>query len=118
MVLQFTTFAVTGLTLSFIISILEDPMYFNLDKGGIGDKLAPINSWAEAFVLLQDIFLGPIFDTFGRKWIIIVSFFLCGISILMIPMFPTLYPGFFIFRCIIQVVSTMGMNVPLLPDYV
>lgn len=104
--------------LSFIISILEDPSYYNIDKNEIGDRIAPINAWAEAFVLLQDIMLGPVFDTFGRKLIVVVGFFLCGVSIILIPCFNTLFPGYFIARCLIQVVSTMGMNVPLLPDYI
>lgn len=106
------------MTLSFIISILEDPKYFNIDTADIGNKIAPINAWAEFFVLVQDVLLGPIFDVFGRKLIIIVGFFACGVSVILIPCFTSLYPSFFIFRCIIQVVSTMGMNVPLLPDYI
>lgn len=87
--------------LSFIISILEDPSYYNIDKNEIGDRLAPINAWAEAFVLLQDILLGPVFDTFGRKLIVVVGFFLCGVSIILIPCFTSLFPGYFIARCLI-----------------
>jgi MFS family permease len=116
--LQFTTFVMIGMVMSYVISILEDPDYYNVGKSEIGAKVGVINSWSEGFVIMEVVVLGPIMDTFGRKLILIVGFLVCGVCTMLIPFFPTLYPGYFIFRSLIAMGATTGMNVPLLPDYV
>ena len=62
--------------------------------------------------------MGPIFDTFGRKIPLVISFIVTGIAIGSIPLFKTLYPAYFVLRVLISLGTTIGLNAPLLPDYV
>lgn len=62
--------------------------------------------------------MGPIFDTFGRKIPIVIGFLMTGLAIGAIPLFDSLYPGYFILRVTISLGTTIGLNAPLMPDYV
>ena len=80
--------------------------------------MGKIASIAEACVIVEDFFLGPIFDAFGRKVPMIIGFLVLAAAIGAIPLFKSLYPAYCILRCLISLGMVIGMNVPLLPDYV
>lgn len=46
-----------------------------------------IGTLAEGICILQGLFLGFIFDHFGRKWPISIAFVMVGVSIVLIPVF-------------------------------
>jgi MFS family permease len=62
--------------------------------------------------------MGPIFDTFGRKIPIVLGFIATGFVIIVIPMCNTIFPAFLILRCVLSLGASIGLNCPLLPDYV
>ena len=62
--------------------------------------------------------IGPIIDTFGRKKPLVFSQVETAIAIAAIPFFKSVYPAFFICRCVLSLGSAMSLNMPLMPDYV
>jgi MFS family permease len=64
------------------------------------------------------MFTGVIIDTFGRKIPVIIGFIVSGLSIAAIPYFSSLYPSYLILRTLISGGTVIGLNIPLLPDYV
>lgn len=117
-VLQFVTFVCLQFIISFVIFILKDKNYYDVNKDELGSDLGKIGMWAEVVTLVFYFFLGPIFDTFGRKVPIVLGFLLVALSIALIPMCRSLFPAFLILRTCISLGTVIGMNVPLLPDYV
>ena len=57
-------------------------------------------------------------DICGRKYPISIGVLVAGVFILLIPLFKTVYPGFFICRAFISLGTILLINVPLIPDYV
>ena len=72
----------------------------------------------EAFVIVTSLVTGPILDTVGRKMPVIIGYMVAGTAIFLIPCFNTIYPAFFILRTLICMGTVIGLNLPLLPDYV
>ena len=69
-------------------------------------------------VIVEIIFMGPLYDTFGRKIPIVLGFLATGASIIVIPLCSTMFPAFLILRCVLSLGTSIGLNCPLLPDYV
>ena len=42
--------------------------------------------------------IGPVFDIFGRKWPLIIAYFIASISIGVMPLFNTVYPSLLILK--------------------
>ena len=116
--MQFVVFICLSFVLSFVTYILTDPNYYNINIDDIGKLLGQISGIAELFVIVESIFMGPIFDKFGRKIPIVIGFAVTAVAIGAIPLFKTLYPGYFVLRVLISLGTTIGLNAPLLPDYV
>lgn len=72
---------------------------------------------SETVVIIQDFFLGFIFDHFGRKLPIVIAFIILGFSVILIPVFDQI-KYYYLLRIIISIGASFGLNVPLLPDYV
>ena len=89
-----------------------------MPKDKIGGVLGTIGMWAELVVIVQGFFIGPTMDVIGRKPPVIIAFFLGGIALILIPYFKVVWPWFFILRCTIGCGCIIGLNLPLLPDYV
>ena len=116
--MTFVVFICLSFILSFVTYILTDENYYAVPIDEIGSKLGQISCIAEIFVIFESLFMGPIFDKFGRKVPLVISFIVTGLAIGAIPLFKTLYPGYFILRVLISLGTTIGLNAPLLPDYV
>ena len=97
--------------------ILADPKYYGV-KTNLGKKMGDVASYAEIWVIFQSLFTGVILDTFGRKVPVIIGFLISGAAIGAIPFFSTLYPAYCILRTLISAGTVIGLNIPLLPDYV
>ncbi len=80
--------------------------------------MGKIGGYAEIVAIIEDFFLGVIFDTFGRKYPLFIGMLASGLATGAIPMFTSLYPSYCILRIIISSGTIITMNVPLLPDYV
>lgn len=81
-------------------------------------KLGNIDTIAEGVVIIEDFFLGPIFDTFGRRYPVVLGFIVVGVAVGLIPMFTSLFPAYLILRCMISCGLVVSINAPLLPDYI
>ena len=104
--------------MTFTTFILTDPKYYAIDEDEIGGKLGTISAYVEIVVIVEGLFMGPLFDTLGRKIPLVLGFLLTGAAVFMIPLFTSLYPAFFLIRVMISCGTLTGLNAPLLPDYV
>ena len=62
--------------------------------------------------------IGTIFDILGRRIPLVIGIIFIAISMGCIPLGKTIYPGFLLLYILNDFGTTIGMNVPLLPDYV
>ena len=77
-----------------------------------------VQSISEFVTLIFQIVLGVLFDLYGRKIPLVTGMALIALSIGAIPLGKELYPWFLICRIMLGIGSAVGLNVPLLPDYV
>jgi len=87
LLIQFTNYIALGIIYTFVTFILEDPNYYNLSASEVGANLGFIGSIAEICVIILEMFMGVILDTFGRKVPLVIGFLVSGASILSIPLF-------------------------------
>ena len=119
LLVQFVCFTCISFVLSFVTFILKNEHYYNLkDKSKLAEHLGSIAAYAEAVVLVEELFLGIVFDTLGRKIPLFIGILVQAIVTAAIPLGTTLYPTFCILRILISVSTVVSLNVPLLPDYV
>lgn len=69
-------------------------------------------------MIFFDLFLGLIFDTFGRKIPIGIGFIVSGVCINMMPFFNEVYEQFLPLRIFATLGCIPGVNSPLIPDYI
>ena len=77
-----------------------------------------IASYAEICIILLDLVVGVVFDTFGRRIPMVVGFTTVGLCILLMPLFTDIYPSFLLLRIFCSIGLLPGINTPLLPDYI
>jgi len=92
LLIQLVNFIALGVIYSFVTFILEDPNYYNLTSSEVGANLGYNGSIAEVAVIILELFIGVILDTFGRKVPLVVGFVVSGIALLSIPLLHELYP--------------------------
>lgn len=116
---QFVSFTCLSFVLSFVTFILQNKYYYNLkDAKNLAQDLGVIAAYAEAIVMVQEFFLGIIFDTLGRRIPLFLGILVQGIVTGAIPLGRSLFPSYCIIRIMISVSTVISLNVPLLPDYV
>jgi len=98
--------------------ILEDPHYYNLTKEQAGAALGYSGFVAEAIVIVSDLFMGIIVDTYGRKIPIVAGLLASALAMAAIPMFTNANTGYLTMRIILSVGTNIGFQLPLIPDYV
>lgn len=116
--IQFVCFACLQLVLSYISFILTDHKYYDVPEDKIGTIEGNVAYQGEAFVIVTSLVTGPLLDTVGRKIPVIIGYMVAGIAIFLIPCFTSIYPAFLILRTLICMGTVIGLNLPLLPDYV
>jgi len=67
--------------------------------------------------VIQTLFIGPIVDTFGRKFPLILGQCVAGTAFLMAPQFSSI-TMFVIVRIFQNLGRAVTINIPLIPDYV
>ena len=73
--------------------------------------------YSELVVMIFALALGVIFDVVGRKYPIVISLVIAGISLILLPYLTNVYPEFLILRILLSIGVIPGFNSPLLPDY-
>ena len=63
-------------------------------------------------------FIGIVYDVIGRKTPVLIFLVLLGFSLIVMPYFPDVYPGYAIMRAIVQISGAIITTVPFAPDYV
>lgn len=116
--LQFLNFIQLSWEVSFVTFILEDAKYYNLSKDETGSVISFVGMWAEIFIILQDVYMGVLIDTFGRKVPIVLGMMVSAASLACMPLFTQVYPFFFILRVLLGLGDVISFNIPLLPDYI
>lgn len=97
---------------------MTDKRYYAIPKDEIGGVLGTVGMYAEIVVIVQGFIIGPLTDVIGRKPPVVVGFFLGGAAMILIPYFKVIWPWFFILRSAIGCGCIIGLNLPLIPDYV
>ena len=64
------------------------------------------------------IFIGVVYDVIGRKIPVLIFIVLMGFSIIIMPFFTDIYPGYVIVRAFVQISAVVVATVPFAPDYV
>ena len=116
--MQFITFTTLNFILSFVSFILRDPEYYNVPEDDVAIEMGLIAGYAEMVMVFFQFLLGIIFDVVGRRVPLVLGIALIAVGICCIPLAHDLYPWFLIFRIMLSAGSVVGLNVPLLPDYV
>lgn len=117
-IMIFISFMSLNFILSFVTFILSDPEYYNLPSEGLGAEMGKIGSIAELCMLVAQPLTGLAFDTVGRKVPVFLGMLMVGLSFLLIPLGRNLYPQFLLLRTLLSFGTIVGLNAPLLPDYV
>ena len=97
---------------------MTDPDYYNLDNDTIGDRLSALSSTVSAICLAEELIVGPLVDLMGRKWPIVFAFASVVAGCVIMPLFKSLWGGFFVAKLLIMIGYTLIMDMPLIPDLV
>lgn len=65
---------------------MRDKNYYNV-QNDLAQSLGTIGSISEAVVMVIELFIGLIFDVFGRKIPLVFGFILIGLGLIGIPLF-------------------------------
>lgn len=104
--------------LTYVIFILKDKKYYGVPSTKLAEELGTMALWGEVISIILCPFIGLVFDTFGRKLPVIISLIMISFGIAIIPLFHDVYPWFFVARTLVVTSTVVGLDVPLLPDYV
>lgn len=104
--------------LNFVGFLLTDERYYDIPKNEIGGVLGTVGMYCEIIVVVQGFVIGPLTDVIGRKPPVIIGFLVAGTALILIPYFKVIWPWFFILRSTVYCGCMIGLNLPLLPDYV
>ena len=101
-----------------MVFILPDKDYFNIPKEEMGMATNNLLFYTIPIGMLTTIFLGQVFDVFGRRKTLLCSNLLAAIMMFLVPYTAPSYWRLVIVRAGIQV-SVQGANcMPLVTDYV
>ena len=106
-----------AITSGFMVFILKDPEYYDLSTQDANAELGYIGSICEFSIIFIQIFIGPVADAFGKKWVSVISLAVSSIALASIPLFNTVYPGFLMMRILVACGTSVGNLVPILADY-
>lgn len=103
--------------MGFISFILRDPNYYNVAKDDVGTVLGQVGFYAELLIIALEMFVGPIFDLFGRKKVIVLGQIVSGFALFAFPLFKKVWPWFFVCKSLTNMGTTVTLIAPLTPDY-
>ena len=118
LLIMFICYFVMSALYSYVSFILEDPKYYNLPHEDVAPTLAQIGMIRQVLLLAEDLAMGVLFDTVGRRVPLAAGIGLGGLCVALIPLFHHIYPSFFLCNVLAFAGAMFGLNVPLAPDYV
>ena len=102
-----------------MVFLLRDKDYFNVQNKIIGTVSSDIMFYLHLTTISFSLFVGYIFDIFGRKITLFLSLMGCGILIIAIPQTsPVVYPSLILVRMALGVMTIAPYSHPLVSDYV
>ena len=100
------------------IFLLEDPKMFDVPEENIGVVSSQLSLWGYPFAIAGTFTSGYIFDIFGRRLTLFISFISAAVLTFFIPYSsPHVFPNLFIIRILYQVCMTAPLCSPLIADY-
>eukprot|EP00347_Sterkiella_histriomuscorum_P014482 403360706 len=117
--LFFTIAIVSSFINTQMIFILRDENYFAVPQNQIGTVSSDIMFYMQLTSISLSLFIGYVFDIFGRKIPIFTSLLMCGCLMILIPQVaPVVYPSLIVVRIAIGVMTIAPNCHPLVSDYV
>ena len=113
---QFITYMVVSYLLVLAILLLQEN--YEVKSEDIGRIAGGIGTYTEIIVIFYSIFIGYVFDTFGRKLPCIVGLLACAVGLIALPFGKQVYPTFFLLRTLISLGLITNITSPFIPDYV
>ena len=100
------------------IFLLEDPDMFNVDEDNIGVVSSQLSLWGYPFAIVSTFTSGYIYDIFGRRLTLFLSFAIAAFLTFWIPYSsPHVFPNLFVIRILFQICMTAPVCSPLIADY-
>jgi len=98
---------------------LRDPEFFGVNESELGTVSSLLVLVGLPGAMIGTFLGGFIFDIFGRRFTLFMSFFMASVLTLTIPYTaPSVIPGLLIVRVLINFSNSMPSSNPLLADYV
>ena len=117
--LFFTIAIVSSFINTQMIFILRHEDYFNIPKNELGTVSSDIMFYMQISSIILSLFIGYIFDIFGRRIPIFISILGAGLLMTCLPLTaPTVYPSLIIVRIMIGLLTIAPNCHPLVSDYV
>ena len=102
-----------------LVDTLKMPDYYNIGEDEIGRQSSFLLCGAYPAGFVGTLLFGYIFDTYGRRVPLALSFAACSVTLFFVLLpAPNIYPWLFILRCTFQFLLSGPWAVPLAADYV
>lgn len=98
--------------------MLEDPKMFNVPSERIGQVSSDLTIYSLPFSMVSTFFVSYIFEIFGRKITLFMTFFLTSIIYFFVPYTAPSLNLLIVLRILIGVTMSAALSHPLIPDYV
>lgn len=99
--------------------LLTNKDYFAIDSKEVAKVSSDLNFYALPFQILMTFVGGFLYDIFGRRITIFISFFGCGISCFFVPYtYPNIYPSLLIVKILFTSFLQPTISNPLINDYI
>ena len=84
---------------TFLIYIVKDPLYYNVENEKVGTTMGDLAFTAELFIIPAHLLFGALMDSVGRKYPTSIGLIMAGICITLMPR-PNaeVFPGLYILR--------------------
>ena len=99
-----------------ITYLLEDD--YDISTADVAKVSSNLNLIATVSLVLAEPVIGFLLDVLGRKLMIGIGIFICGLSLLLMTFGTQVYPYLLIFFLLLVLSSNPGYQAPLINDYI
>lgn len=92
--------------------------FYNVPQEYLGRVSNDLIFWAIPACLISVLFIGYIYDIFGRRYTLFFSAIFAAICLFLIPLAPSVYPWLYILRFLLATSYAAPNSSPLITDYV
>mmetsp|Transcript_31542 Transcript_31542/g.30862 ORF Transcript_31542/g.30862 Transcript_31542/m.30862 type:complete len:161 (+) Transcript_31542:38-520(+) len=93
---------------TMLIFLLRNPAYFDIPPENLGLVTNSILFFAIIANMIATLFMGHIFDIFGRKKTLFINIMIASLFCTFLPMCSTIYPWLVVVRVVIAMSTTAG----------